>query len=378
MANKDYYEILGVSKNASDDEIKSAYRKLAKKYHPDLNPGDKSCEQKLKEVNEAFSVLSDKQKRSNYDQFGSADGFAGASGGGFGGFGDFSGFGGFEDIINNMFGGMFGGGSRQRGGATPVRGQDLYAKVDISFAESLYGTKRTVRVNRNEACSECKGTGAHNGTEFTTCSSCNGSGRVKKRQNTMFGQMISESICTDCGGTGKKIKTKCSYCGGSGYKRVSKDIEVEIPGGIEEGQQIHLKGQGEAGRNGGQTGDLIISVKIKESVIYTRKGADLFVDCHIPFTTAILGGEIPLSLPNGDIYSLKIPEDTQTDTVLMIKGKGSKVLNRESYGNIYAKIVVELPKSVSREQSKILKNLAESFGDRDYPRSTAFRKKNLG
>ena len=377
MANKDYYEILGVSKSASDEEIKSAYRKLAKKYHPDLNPGDKSCEQKLKEVNEAYAVLSDKQKRSNYDQFGSADGFAGASGGGFGGFGDFSGFGGFEDIINNMFGGMFGGGSRQRGGATPVRGQDLYAKVDISFAESLYGTKRTVRVNRNEACSECKGTGAQNGTEYTTCSSCNGTGRIKKRQNTMFGQMISESVCTDCGGTGKKIKTKCSHCGGSGYKKVTKDLDIDIPGGIEEGQQIHLKGQGEAGRNGGQTGDLIISVKIKESTIYTRKGSDLFVDCHIPFTTAILGGEIPIALPSGDIYSLKIPANTQTDSVLMIKGKGAKVLNRETYGNIYAKIVIELPKSVSKEQTKVLKALADSINEREYPRSTAFKKKYL-
>ena len=263
MANRDYYEILGVNKTASEEEIKSAYRRLAKKYHPDLNPNDPTAGEKLKEVNEAYSVLSDKQKRSNYDNFGSADGFAGASGGGFGGFGGagFSGFSGFEDIFGGMFGDIFGGGRKSRqSGPSPIKGQDIDVKVNISFAESLYGATRTVRVTKNKACDDCKGTGAKNGNDFETCSSCNGTGRIRKTQNTMFGAMSTESICTACAGSGKKIKNKCSTCGGYGYSRVTVDEKIDIPGGVEEGQVLIISGHGNAGKNGGPAGDILVGV----------------------------------------------------------------------------------------------------------------------
>ena len=377
--NKNYYDILGVDKNASDEDIKSAYRKLAKKYHPDLNPGDASCAEKLKEVNEAYSVLSDKQKRQNYDQFGSAEGFAGGSGGGFGGFGDFSsGFGGFSDIINDMFGGMFGGGGgRARGssGPAPVQGADIDVKVNISFKESCFGTKRTIKVTRNESCSQCRGTGAKNGTEFETCSSCRGSGKVRVTRSTILGQMVTEQICTDCAGSGKKIRTKCDACSGRGTNRVTKDIEVTIPGGIEQGQVLYLRGQGEAGKNGGPAGDIRIILNIEPSRIYTRQGADLFVDLPIPFTLALSGGIVDLPMIDGAIYKLAIPELTQPNTVLTIRGKGAKVLNREAYGSIYVKIIVEMPKNLSKDQKKKIVELSEEFEKRDFPKSYDFTKK---
>ena len=375
--NKNYYDILGVSKTASDEEIKSAYRKLAKKYHPDLNPGDTECAEKLKEVNEAYSVLSDKQKRANYDQFGSAEGFAGASGGGFGGFGDFSGFGGFDDIINNMFGGMFGGSGKtyRNSGPSPVQGENIDIKIDITFTEACLGTKKTIKVTRNEQCSSCRGTGAKNGTEFETCKTCNGSGRMRVTRSTLLGQMVTEQACTDCGGTGKKVKRACDECNGRGYSRVTKDIEVNIPAGIEEGQVIYLKGQGDAGRNGGPAGDIRIIPKIQPSRIYTRQGADLFVEVPIPFTTALLGGKVDLPLINGETYTLIIPELTQPNTVLTIRGKGAKVLNRETFGSVYAKIIVEMPKSLNKEQKKMVGLVSEGFEKRDFPKSYDFSKK---
>lgn len=378
MANsKNYYEILGISKNATDDEIKSAYRKLAKKYHPDLNPGDSSCAEKLKEVNEAYSVLSDKQKRSNYDQFGSAEGFAGASGGGFGGFGDFSGFGGFDDIINNMFGGMFGGGGRsgRTSGPMPEQGADIDVRVDLTFTDACLGVKKTIKVNRNEKCDACNGTGAKNGTEFESCGTCRGSGRVRVTKNTMLGQMVTETVCPDCGGAGKRIKTNCSKCNGKGVNKVGKEIEVNIPAGIDEGQVIYLKGQGEAGRNGGPAGDIRIIPRVQQSKIYTRQGADLFVEIPIPFTMALSGGTVDIPLITGEKYSLTIPESVQSGTVITIRGKGAKILNRESYGSIYAKIIVEMPKSLSREQKKMIETFKQAFESKDFPKSNDFLKK---
>ncbi len=380
MANsKNYYDILGVSKTASDEEIKSAYRKLAKKYHPDLNPNDASCAEKLKEVNEAYAVLSDKQKRSNYDQFGSAEGFAGASGGGFGGFsggfGDFSGFGGFDDIINNMFGGMFGGGSRQRSGATPMQGADIDVKVNLTFKEACFGVKKIIKVTRAENCEHCKGTGAKNGTEFETCPTCKGAGRVRVTRNTMLGQMVTEQACSDCGGRGKRIKTKCEHCQGKGYSRVNKEIEVNIPGGIEEGQAIYLKGQGEAGKNGGPAGDVRVIIKVEPSRLYTRSGSDLFIDVTIPFTTALVGGIVNLTLVDGSMYQLQIPELTQPNSVITVRGKGAKVLNKEAYGSLYAKIIVEMPKSLTKEQKKVVVALGESFEKKDFPKAYDFSKK---
>ncbi len=376
-SNKNYYDILGVSKNASDDEIKSAYRSLAKKYHPDLNPGDASCAEKLKEVNEAYSVLSDKQKRSNYDQFGSAEGFAGASGGGFGGFSDFAGsFGGFSDIFSDMFGGMFGGGgARRNSGPAPIQGADIDVKVNISFKESCFGTKRTIKVTRNESCSHCKGTGAKNGTEFSTCSSCNGSGKIRVTRSTILGQMVTEQACTDCGGSGKKVKVKCDECNGKGYNKTTKEIEITIPGGVEQGQVLYLRGQGEAGRNGGPAGDIRVILTIEPSRIYTRQGADLFVEMPIPFTLALTGGVVELPLVDGEKYKLVIPELTQPNTVLTIRGKGAKVLNRDSFGSIYVKLMVEMPKNLNKEQKRKIAEIAEDFEKRDFPKSYDFTKK---
>ncbi len=380
MANsKNYYDILGVGKSATDDEIKSAYRKLAKKYHPDLNPNDATCAEKLKEVNEAYAVLSDKQKRSNYDQFGSAEGFAGASGGGFGGFsggfGDFSGFGGFDDILSNMFGGMFGGGRARNSGTAPVEGADIDVRVNLTFKEACFGTTKTIRVNRNEKCESCNGTGAKNGTEFETCSTCKGAGRVRVARNTMLGQMVTEQACPDCSGTGKKIKAKCEHCSGKGYNRNETLIEVNVPGGIEEGQVIYLKGQGEAGRNGGRAGDIRVAVKVEPSRLYTRSGADLFIEVTVPFTTALLGGEIDLPLVDGSKYKLQIPELTQPNAVVTVRGKGAKVLNRDNYGSLYVKVIVEMPKSLSKDQKKIISELSEDFDKRDFPKTNDFNKK---
>lgn len=372
---RDYYDILGVSKTASDDEIKAAYRKLAKKYHPDLNPNDPSAGEKLKDVNEAYSVLSDKQKRSNYDNFGSADGFAGASGGGFGGFGG-SGFGGFEDIFGSVFGNMFGGGTRSQRGPAPLKGQDIDIKVDISFYESLVGAKRTVRVTKQEECKSCKGTGAKGGTAMETCTTCHGSGKVRTTQNTMFGQMVTENVCPTCGGKGKTIKEKCTECSASGYKRVTVEEEIEIPGGIDEGQLVILSGKGNAGRNGGPNGDIRVFVNIEKSRTYVRKGYDLYLEVPVPLTTAILGGKVDITLPSGEVQTLIIKENTQSGTAEIIRGKGSKVLNKNAYGNIYIKYYVELPKNLSKNQKEFIKDLAETLSDKDYPKVSDFKRNN--
>jgi len=378
MPNKDYYDILGVSKGASEEEIKTAYRRLAKKYHPDLNPNDQTCAEKLKEVNEAYSVLSDKQKRSNYDNFGSADGFAGATGGGFGGFSQgFGGFGGFEDIFGSVFEGMFGGGSRKStGGPVPLRGQDIDVKVNISFVDSLFGTKRTVRVTRQAECEKCHGSGAKDSSSIEVCSSCHGTGRVRQVKNTMLGQMVTENVCSSCGGKGKKIKEKCSVCGGAGQKRVTEDIEIEIPGGVEEGQVVIVSGKGNAGVNGGESGDIRVFLNVERSKIYTRRGADLYVDIPLPVTTAILGGTIFLQLPSGEKEKLIIKEFTQNGDTQILRGKGAKVLNKNAYGNIYIKFTLEVPKNLSKTQKQIIAELSKTIDDSLYSKYTSFEKDN--
>lgn len=375
---KNYYDILGVNKNASDDEIKKAYRSLAKKYHPDLNPGNSEAAEKLKEVNEAYSVLSDKTKKSNYDTYGSADGPQGF--GGFGGSGGFSGFGGgfgdFGDIFSNIFGGAFGGGSSRSSSraSQAVQGADIQVKMKLSFVEAAFGCKKSINLNRSETCSHCKATGAKNGTEFTTCTTCSGRGTVRQTQNTPFGQIVSEGICSDCRGTGKKIKEKCSYCGGAGVTRENRSIEINIPGGIDNDQVLTLRGQGEAGRNGGPNGDMQILIQIEPHKLLKREGFDVVEEVPVSFTEALLGGKIKIAGIN-ETLELTIPALTQTGTILTIKGKGIKMLNKNAYGDLYAKIIVEMPKNLDSKQKKLVEELEKSISKSQYPKKKQFNDK---
>jgi len=375
---KNYYDILGINKNASDDEIKKAYRSLAKKYHPDLNPGNAEAAEKLKEVNEAYGVLSDKQKKHNYDTYGSAEGpqgFGGfGSGSGFGG--GFGGFGDFGDIFSNIFGGAFGGGGRssRSRASQAVQGADIQVKMKLSFVEAAFGCKKSINLTRSETCSHCKGTGAKNGTEFSTCGTCHGTGTVRQTQNTPFGQIVSEGVCSTCHGTGKQIKEKCSKCGGAGVTRENRSVEINIPGGIDNDQVLTLRGQGEAGRNGGPNGDMQILIQIEPHKILKREGYDVVEDVPVSFTEALLGGKVKIAGIN-ETLELTIPALTQTGTILTVKGKGIKVLNKNSYGDLYAKIVVEMPKSLDSKQKKLVEELEKSISSNQYSKKKQFNDK---
>lgn len=378
MAEKNYYDILGVSTNASDDEIKKAYRNLAKKYHPDLNPGNAEAAEKLKEVNQAYSVLSDKTKKQNYDTYGNENGPQGF--GGFGSGGGFSGFdfgsGGFDfgDIFSNMFGGAFGGRSSSRSASMQQQGADIQVKMKLSFVEAAFGCRKNINITRSETCSHCKGTGARNGTDFEKCSKCSGTGTVRKTQSTPFGQVVSEGVCPDCRGTGKKIKEKCPHCSGNGVTRENRNIEINIPGGIQSEQVLTLRGQGEAGRNGGPAGDMQILILVEPHKLLKREGYDVFVDVPVSFTDALLGAKVKIPGIN-ETLELVVPELTQTGTILSIKGKGTKILNKNGYGDLFAKIVVEMPKSLSRKEKELVKNLADSIGNNEYSKKKAFTDK---
>ena len=378
MAEKNYYDILGVNKNASDDEIKKAYRTLAKKYHPDLNPGNAEAAEKLKEVNQAYSVLSDKTKKQNYDTYGSENGPQGFGGfGGGSGFSGFSsdGFGDFGDIFSNIFGGAFGGSSRSSRRSTMAsQGADIQVKIKLPFVEAAFGCKKTVNLTRSETCSHCKGNGAKNGTELTTCSRCNGTGVVRQTQNSIFGQMISESVCPDCHGTGKKIKEKCPYCSGAGITRENRSIELNIPGGIDNNQVLTLRGQGEAGRNGGPAGDIQILIQVDNHKTLKREGFDVFEDVPISFTDALLGGKIKIPGIN-ETLEIVVPECSQTGTIISLKGKGTKILNKNGYGDLFAKLVVEMPKSLDKKQKQIIQDLAADISQNQYPKKKAFNDK---
>ncbi len=374
MANKNYYDILGVNKNASDDEIKKAYRSLAKKYHPDLNPGNAEAAEKLKEVNQAYSVLSDKTKKQNYDSYGDENGPQGFGGSGFGGSG-FGGFSDFGDIFSNIFGGAFGGGGRaSRRANAQMQGADIQVKMKLSFVEAAFGAKKNINLNRSETCSHCKGTGAKNGTDFTTCSKCSGTGTVRQVQNTPFGQVVSEGICPDCHGTGKKIKEKCSHCNGNGMTRENRNIEINIPGGIANDQVLTLRGQGEAGRNGGPAGDMQILIQVENHKLLKREGFDVYVDVPISFTEALLGAKIKIPGIN-ETLELVVPELTQTGTILTVKGKGTKILNKNTYGDLYAKITVEMPKSLDKKEKQMLEELEKSISKNQYSKKKAFNDK---
>ena len=369
---RDYYEVLGVSKGASDDEIKKAYRVLAKKYHPDMNPGDKEAEAKFKEANEAYAVLSDSDKRAKYDQFGHAAFDPSMGGGsGFGGFGgmDFD----FGDIFSSFFGG--GGGSSRSSRNMPIEGDDVMARITISFDEAVFGCKKEISFARVEACPECSATGAAKGTTAETCTTCHGTGRVTVQQQTILGYMQTQRACSACRGTGKIIKTPCKNCNGKGYIKVNKKLEVSIPAGIDSMQRIILRGQGSAGRNGGSAGDLIIEVRVKEHSLFTRERNNIYCDVPISFSEAALGAEIDIPVLGDKTEKYKIPEGTQTGTRFTLKGKGITDINTKRKGDLVITVVVETPKNLTSEQKKLLTEFSKTLGESNTGKRDSFFKK---
>jgi len=358
MASKDYYEVLGLQKGASDDEIKRAFRKLAIKYHPDKNPGDKEAENKFKEINEAYQVLSDPEKKARYDQFGTADGAGfGGSGGGFGGF-DFSDMGGFGDIFDSFFGG--GGGSQRRNG--PKRGADLEYSINLTFEEAVFGAKKEISITRSETCETCHGDGAEPGTSSKTCPHCNGSGQVRVQRQTPLGSFVSTTTCDHCHGTGKVIDTPCHTCKGKGKVRKNRKITVNIPAGVDTGNVMPLRGQGEHGEKGGSPGDLYIKIRVMPSKEFKRKGNDIYVDAHISMASAALGVEIKVPTVDGDV-SYTVPAGTQSGTLFRLRGKGVPRVNSSGRGDQYVKVIVDIPKTLNEKQKEALKMFMEASGE---------------
>lgn len=374
MAEKrDFYEVLGVDKNADDATIKKAYRQQAKKYHPDLNPDNKEAEQKFKEVNEAYEVLSDPEKKSRYDQFGHAGvdpNFGAGAGGGspFGG-----GFGDFGDIFSDIFGGGFGGfgGSRRSNPNAPKRGADTAARITISFEEAAKGCTKTIKVNRVETCSKCGGSGAKSGTSPKTCPVCNGSGQQVVQQRSPFGIVQTQRPCSKCGGSGKIIESPCEKCSGKGRVRITRDQTVNIPAGIDDMQMLNVRGQGDAGVNGGPNGDLRIEVSVRPHPIFDRNGFDIHVDIPVTFTQAALGAEITVPTLDGKV-KFKIHEGTQPGDEFKLTGKGIKRINSSGRGNQYVKIVVEIPKNLSKEQKEILQKFDNAADEKNYKKQKTF------
>jgi molecular chaperone DnaJ len=361
MAKRDYYEVLGVERSADEGDIKKAYRKLARQYHPDVNPGDASAADKFKEITEAYEVLSDTDKRAKYDRFGHGA-FEQAQGGGPGGFGgfsgDFGGFGGVEDIFDMMFGG---GGRRQRSG--PERGADLQYEMELEFVEAALGKEVEIEVPRTESCDTCKGSGAKPGTKVETCSVCKGTGQTSFIQNTILGRISSVRTCERCHGTGKVIPSPCTTCGGKGLVRKRRKVTVRVPAGVDTGTRLRMSGEGEAGLRGGPAGDLFVVMRVKPHPVFKRSGADLLVDLHISFPKAALGGKAKVTLIEDETVELDISPGTQSGAVQRIKGKGIAKLGSVYKGDVIVTVIVDTPKKLGAKERDLLKQLAQALGE---------------
>ncbi len=360
MSKKDYYEVLGVSRDADEAEIKKAYRKLAMKYHPDRNPDDKEAEHKFKEANEAYEVLSNAEKRNLYDQFGHAGVNQNMGGGGAGGFG--GGFGGFEDIINEMFGGGFGGFSSGRRRNGPVKGRDINVEVTLTFEEAAFGTSKTIEYYRTEECETCGGSGAEPGSKVETCSTCNGTGEVRYAQRSLFGETISVRPCETCGGKGEVFENACHTCKGKGRVKKKRQLDVKIPAGIFSGAQMAVRGEGDLGHKGGPRGDVNVLIRVARHETFKRDGDDVFCEIPITFTQATLGAEIVVPTLDGKI-KFKIPEGTESGKQFRLKGKGIQVLNGYGRGDQYVRVYIETPKGLTRAQKDALKAFAKTMGE---------------
>lgn len=368
MADKrDYYEVLGVDRSASEDQIKKAYRQQAKKYHPDLNPGDKTAEEKFKEVNEAYEVLSDSEKKAKYDQFGHAGVDPNFGAGGYGGgsynvdFGD----------LGDIFSSFFGGGARTRNPNAPRRGEDAGATVVISFEEAAFGCKKNINVTRIEKCDTCGGSGAQAGSQPKTCPSCHGTGQINVSQRTPFGVMQSQRVCDQCRGTGKIIEKPCRSCGGKGKVRRTRSEDIKIPAGIDDGQTFVLRGGGHAGDNGGPAGDLRITVSVRPHPIFERRGFDVWCDFPITFTQAALGDELTVPTLDGNV-KYNIPEGTQPGDIFKLRGKGITRINSSVRGDQYVRIVLELPRNLNSKQKSALKEFGATLSDENYKKRKSF------
>lgn len=371
MADKrDYYEVLGVSKNATADELKKAYRKLAKQYHPDLHPDDKEAEAKLKEVNEAYEVLSDSEKRAKYDQFGHAA-FDPSMGGGGGGFGGFGGFGDVGDIFESFFGGGFGGSRRSANPNAPRRGNDIESNINLDFMEACKGKQAEVKIRHMENCPDCHGSGAAEGSSPTTCPQCNGRGTVTVQQRTILGAMQTQRTCSKCGGKGKIVETPCAKCSGSGRVRNTVTKSVKIPAGVDDGNTMRVPGGGDDGINGGPSGDLMLHISVRPDPIFERDGYDVWTDIPITFAQAVLGDEIIVPTIDGKV-KYNVPKGTQSGTVFRMRDRGVQRCQQSGRGDHYVKVSVEIPKNLTKEQEKLLKSFDESMGKENYQKRQSF------
>lgn len=364
MANKDYYKSLGIEKGASDADIKKAFKKLALQYHPDRNPDNKEAEEKFKEINEAYQVLSDPEKKDRYDKYGTADfseGFGGYGGEGFGGFG----FSDLGDIFGDIFGGGgfggFGGGSRRNPNA-PRKGNDIETTITLTFEESISGVEKDIDVSKHENCETCEGTGAKAGTSAKSCDVCGGRGVVNETANTAFGSFSTQRTCRKCGGKGTVIETPCATCHGTGKVRKSKKITIKVPAGVDNGNVIPLRGQGEPGENGGPNGDLFVNIRVLASQQFERRGFDIYVEQHISFPKAAIGTDIDVHTVDGDV-SYKVPAGTQSGTVFRLKGKGVPYVNGQGRGDQYVKVIVDVPKKLTDKQKEALYAFMEASGE---------------